>query len=105
MFILACIFVIVGHFGGGWSVLFAMGGAVLGVIFPSKVEPLLTKVFRFIFKQDKTIQLVLGAVALLFIDFPAISHLLSRRSYRRTHDAYYGDGFIEALIVSSRYLM
>lgn len=69
LFILTCIFGIVGHFGGGWSILFAMGGAVLGVIFPSKVEPLLTKVFKFIFKQDKTIQLVLGGVALLLSIF------------------------------------
>ncbi len=69
MFILACIFSVVGHFRCGWSILFAMGGAVLGVLIPNKVEPLLTRLFRFVFKQDKTMQLVLGGVSLLLSIF------------------------------------
>lgn len=69
LFILACIFGLVGHFGRGWSILFTMGGAVLGVIVPNKVEPLVSKIFKFIFKQEKTIQLVLGGVALLLAIF------------------------------------
>ncbi len=39
LFLLACIFSLVGHFGGGWSIFFAMGGAILGVIFPIKSNP------------------------------------------------------------------
>ncbi|HEY5235849.1 MAG TPA: hypothetical protein VIJ14_06700 [Rhabdochlamydiaceae bacterium] len=69
LFVLTCIFSLVGHFGGGWSIFFAMGGAVLGIIFPTKTESFLKMVFKFIFKQDKTIQIVLGAVALILAIF------------------------------------
>jgi hypothetical protein len=69
LFVLTCIFSHVGHFGGGWSIFFGMGGAVLGSIFPSKTESFLRMVFKFIFKQDKTIQIVLGAVSLLLAIF------------------------------------
>jgi hypothetical protein len=69
LFLLACIFGLVGHFGRGWSIFFAMGGAILGVIFPNKVESLLKMVFKFIFKQEKTIQIVLGAVSLILSIF------------------------------------
>lgn len=69
LFVLTCIFSLVGRFGGGWSIFFGMGGAVLGSIFPSKTESFLRMVFNFIFKQDKTIQIVLGAVSLLLAIF------------------------------------
>ncbi len=69
LFVLTCIFSLVGHFGGGWSIFFGMGGAVLGSIFPSKTESFLRMVFKFIFKQDKTIQIVLGAVSLILAIF------------------------------------
>ena len=69
LFVLACIFGLVGHFGRGWSIFFSMGGAIAGVVFPSKVESFVTMIFRFIFKQEKTIQLVLGAVVLLLAIF------------------------------------
>jgi chromate transport protein ChrA len=69
LFVLTCIFSIFGHFGGNWSVFFAMGGAVLSIIFPTKTESLLRMVFKFIFKQDKTIQIVLGAVSLILAIF------------------------------------
>jgi hypothetical protein len=69
LFVLSCIFSLVGHFGGGWSIFFAMGGAILGVVFPSKTDSLMKTVFRFIFKHDKTIQIVLGAVSLIFAIF------------------------------------
>ena len=65
LFLLACIFGLVGMFGGGWSILLAMVGAALGVIFPVKMDHLLKSVFHFVFKQDKTLLIVLGAVALL----------------------------------------
>ena len=69
LFVLTCIFSIFGHFGAGWSIFFGMGGAVVGIIFPNKVEALLKTAFKFIFKQDKTIQIVLGAVALILAIF------------------------------------
>ena len=69
LFVLTCIFSLVGHFGGGWSIFFAMGGAVLGAIFPTKTDSLLKMTFKFIFKQDKTIQIVLGAVSLILAIF------------------------------------
>lgn len=69
LFILALIFGLVGHFGRGWSIFFSMGGAIAGVVFPNKVESFVTMIFRFIFKQEKTIQLVLGAVVLLLAIF------------------------------------
>ena len=69
LFVLTCIFSIFGHFGGGWSIFFAMGGAVLGIIFPTKTEALMKMTFKFIFKQDKTIQIVLGAVSLILAIF------------------------------------
>jgi hypothetical protein len=69
LFVLTCIFSLVGHFGSGWSIFFAMGGAVLGAIFPTKTDSLLKMVFKFVFKQDKTIQIVLGAVSLILAIF------------------------------------
>jgi hypothetical protein len=69
LFVLACIFSFVGHFGSGWSIFFAMGGAVVGTIFPSKSDSFLKTVFKFIFKQEKTLQIVLGAVSLLLAIF------------------------------------
>jgi hypothetical protein len=69
LFVLTCIFSLVGHFGGGWSIFFAMGGAILGIVFPSKTDSLMKMVFKFIFKQDKTIQIVLGAVSLILAIF------------------------------------
>lgn len=65
MFLLACIFGLVGMFRPGWSILLAMAGGALGVIFPVKIDGLLKKTFHFVFKQDKTILIVLGVVALL----------------------------------------
>ena len=65
MFLLACIFGLVGMFRTGWSVFLGMGGAVLGVILPVKMDQLLKSIFHFVFKQDKTLLIVLGAVALL----------------------------------------
>ncbi len=69
LFLLACIFGIFGHFTAAWTVFFSMAGAILGVIFPNKVEAVLTKIFSFIFKQEKTIQIVLGGVALIIAIF------------------------------------
>ncbi len=51
------------------DIFFAMGGAVLGIIFPTKTDSLVKMVFKFIFKQDKTIQIILGAVSLILAIF------------------------------------
>jgi len=69
VFLLACIFGLVGYFKPGWNILFAMGGSILGVIFPSKVEMFSKKVFSFAFKQDKTVLILLGIVGLIFAIF------------------------------------
>jgi hypothetical protein len=69
LFLLACIFGIVGYFRAAWNIFCVMAGGILGVIFPHKVESFLGKIFGFIFKQDKTIQIVLGAVALILAIF------------------------------------
>jgi len=69
LFLLACIFGIVGYFRAAWNIFFVMAGGILGVIFPQKVESFLQMIFRFIFKQDKTIQIVLGVVALIIAIF------------------------------------
>lgn len=77
LFLLTCIFGWFGYFKMGWNILFAMGGGILGVIFPVHIETLLKKVFGFVFKQDKAVMLVLGAVGLIFAIFvPFIIFLL-----------------------------
>lgn len=65
MFLLACIFGIIGAFRPGWSILLAMAGGILGVLLPAKIDQILRKAFQVVFKQDKTIQLVFGIVALI----------------------------------------
>jgi hypothetical protein len=69
MFLLACIFGFVGFFKSGWNIFCGMAGAFLGVVFPIKVEMLVRKVFQFIFKQDKSILIVLGVVGLVLSIF------------------------------------
>jgi hypothetical protein len=69
LFLLACIFGIVGYFRAAWNIFFVMAGGILGVIFPTKVSSFLEMIFRFVFKQDKTLQIVLGAVALIIAIF------------------------------------
>lgn len=78
MFLFACIFSLIGYFRGGWSIFFAMGGGILGVIFPIKTESMLKMVFQFIFKQDTILQLVLGVVGLILAIFiPFVIFLLT----------------------------
>ena len=69
LFLLACIFGLFGYFKPDWNVLFGMGGGILGVIFPAKIESFSKKVFKFAFKQDKTVLLLLGVVGLIFAIF------------------------------------
>jgi hypothetical protein len=65
MFLLACVFGIFGTFRAGWNILFGMAGGVLGILLPVKMEQLLKKMFHFVFKQDTTILIVFGVVALV----------------------------------------
>ena len=77
MFLLACVFGLVGMFRPGWSILLGMVGGALGVVFPVKMDQLLKSVFNFAFKQDKTVLIVLGIVSLLIsCIFPFIVFLL-----------------------------
>lgn len=69
LFILACIFGAIGHFRASWSLIVLGAGAVLSIAFPTKVELLLRKAFGFAFKQDATIQIVLGVVSLIISIF------------------------------------
>ena len=69
LFVLACIFGVIGHFKSGWSIILTGVGAILSIVFPDKVEGLLSKAFGFAFKQDMTIQIVLGVVSLIIAIF------------------------------------
>ncbi|MGH7889676.1 MAG: hypothetical protein ACRENF_03915 [Thermodesulfobacteriota bacterium] len=69
LFLLALIFGNVGYFKTGWNILSVMGGGILGVIFPIKTESMLKTVFNFAFKQEKTIQIVLGVVGIILAIF------------------------------------
>lgn len=65
MFVLACIFGLMGTFRPGWSIFLGMVGAILGILLPAKVGPLMDKAIHFVFRQDKTLQLVFGVVGLI----------------------------------------
>ncbi len=69
LFLLSCIFGIVGYFKPAWNIFCAMAGGILGVIFPNKVESSLKVVFNFVFGQEKTIQIVLGVVGIILAVF------------------------------------
>ncbi len=62
-FILACFFSFV-MFGTGWAIILAAVGGILGVLMPGKVEFIAKKIYHFIFKQEDTLQLILGIVGL-----------------------------------------
>lgn len=65
MFLFACIFGLVGMFSPRWNILLGMAGAALGVILPMKIDQILKSIFHFVFKQEKTILIILGVVSLL----------------------------------------
>jgi hypothetical protein len=69
LFILAAIFNFFSFFKAGWSILLSAVGGCLSVAFPTKVDSLLKKMFQFLFKQDATLQLVLGVVCLIIAVF------------------------------------
>lgn len=58
--------------GPAFSILFATIGIILGIFFPIPVEKGLRQIYGFTFKQEKTTQMILGAVAIvvaIFIPF------------------------------------
>lgn len=67
-FVLACLFSFV-MWGPGKAIFAAMIGAVGGILLSGKVEYYSKKTFQFVFKHEKTTQLVLGAVFLLLAVF------------------------------------
>lgn len=69
LFGFACIFSLIGYFSAGWSVLLMTGGGILSVLMPQKMEELLKTAFSFVFKQDKTVQIVMAVVSLIFAVF------------------------------------
>jgi hypothetical protein len=93
LFLLACIFGLVGMFRPGWSIFLAMVGGALGVILPMKMDQLLKSTFHFVFKQDKTLLIVLGVVALLiacilpFIVFLLVGAAGGRAMHQMASDA------------------
>jgi len=52
-----------------WSVVFAGVGGILGIWFSKAIERIAKKVFRFVFKQDKTIKWVLAIVGIVVAFF------------------------------------
>ncbi|MGC1877827.1 MAG: hypothetical protein WA347_00205 [Rhabdochlamydiaceae bacterium] len=67
-FILACLFTFV-LWGPGWSVIGATIGAIIGILCVEKITQLSKMTFSFTFKQEPTIQLVLGLVGLVLAIF------------------------------------
>jgi hypothetical protein len=75
-FILACLFTFA-MWGPGWSVVGATVGAVLGILLETKVGNASKAIFTFIFRQERTTQLVLGIVFLVLAIFiPPLYFLL-----------------------------
>lgn len=68
LFILACFFSFI-MWGTGLAVSLAALGAILGVLFPGKVEFFSKKGMEFVFKQEDTTQIILGVVALIIAIF------------------------------------
>jgi len=75
-FILACFFTFA-MWGAGWSIIAATIGAVVGILLSERVTNFSKSSFRFIFKQEKTTQVVLGIVFLVLAIFlPPLYFLL-----------------------------
>jgi hypothetical protein len=68
IFIIALFFnpVFIGRY---WSILTAAVGAILGVIFATKLNEISYSAFRFVFKQERSIQTVIGVACLIIAIF------------------------------------
>ncbi len=68
--IIGAISSIFGFFTGpGLTIMFAALGAILGIFFPQPVERGLKQGYAYIFKQEKSTQLILGGVKILVAIF------------------------------------
>ncbi len=75
-FLLACFFSFV-MFGTGWAIMAGAAGAIIGVLLSGKVMHFSKSIFNFVFKQEKTTQLVLaGVVLILAIFLPPLIFLI-----------------------------
>ena len=85
--VIGCISSIFNFFTGPtWTILFMTIGAVLGIFFPAPVDKGLKQLYDFTFKQEKSTQIILGAVKIviaIFIPFVlfSIMGLLAGTSY------------------------
>ena len=70
MFILASLFTFV-FWGATISIFLAGIGAIIGSLLPDKTREFSKKICAFVFKQEKTTQLVLGIVGLIIAVFVA----------------------------------
>ena len=76
VFILACIFTFV-FWGPVWSIVAAVVGAIIGVLLEEKMTQFSKMIFSFVFKQEPTVQIVLGVVGLILAIFiPPLYFLL-----------------------------
>lgn len=74
-FILASFFSFI-FFGPAWSIYLAGLGGILGMWLPAKIEKMCNSVLKFIFKQEKVTQIVLGIVGwILSIFLPPLVFL------------------------------
>jgi len=72
IFLIACLFGIVGYVKPGWSLFSTVVGSILGILFPFKMDLVIKSTFHFIFKQEKTVFIVLGVgilVLSIFVPF------------------------------------
>ena len=75
-FVLACFFTFV-MWGAGWSIVATAVGGILGILLSHKIAHFSKMIFNFVFKQEKTTQLVLGIVCLVLAIFiPPLIFLL-----------------------------
>ncbi len=63
-FILASFFTFL-FFGASWSIYLAGLGGILGVFLPRKLEKASQACFRFVFKQERITQIILGIVGVI----------------------------------------
>jgi CBS domain containing-hemolysin-like protein len=81
--------------GAGWSVFFAGLGIIVSVAFPEHILKMIKPLNQFIKKQEKTVQIIVGIVRLIFAIFiPFIifaeAGLLAGLAYHKfPHDGIY----------------
>jgi phosphate/sulfate permease len=75
-FVLACFFTFV-MWGAAWSIFATIVGAIIGVLLTAQVAQFSKMVFQFVFKHEKTTQMVLAIVTLvLAIGIPPLIFLI-----------------------------